>query len=185
MQAPLGFRCSAAPQLRKLRLRRLFVVLFKEPPSSTPAPLRMTKSADGFRPYIAVYRRRQKRLWPFLVSSVLFPCLPTRRIGMLRDDSAPYGFAFRNCCKRNYRSKDNGQFQKAEFRRARRCTNACSHSGSIPQGGNHNGPALLAFLTLREKFSLCALLIFLLPYGTMCSTSRKTPAGSETRREIT
>jgi hypothetical protein len=32
-------------------------------------------------------------------------------------------------------------------------------------------------LTLREKFSLCALLIFLLTYGTMCSTSRKTPAG--------
>ena len=49
MQAPLGFRCSAAPQLRKLRLRRLFVVLFKKPPSSTPAPLRMTKSAFSLR----------------------------------------------------------------------------------------------------------------------------------------
>jgi hypothetical protein len=49
---------AGALQLRKLRLRRLFVVLFKEPPSSTPAPLRMTKSAYGCIPYVISYRRR-------------------------------------------------------------------------------------------------------------------------------
>ena len=31
-------------------------------------------------------------------------------------EETPYGFAFRNCCKRNCISKDNGQFQKAKLR---------------------------------------------------------------------
>ena len=39
-------------------------------------------------------------------------------------------------------------------------------------------------LVFREKFSLCALLIFLLTYGTMCSTSRKTPVRSLKKRKI-
>ena len=31
-------------------------------------------------------------------------------------EETPCGFAFRNCCKRNCISKDNGQFQKAKLR---------------------------------------------------------------------
>ena len=40
---------------------------------------------------------------------------------------------FRNCCKRNYVSKDNGQFQKAKLRRARRCSRVWSLCSSIPR----------------------------------------------------
>ena len=40
---------------------------------------------------------------------------------------------FRNCCKRNCISKDNGQFQKAKLRRARRCSRVWSHCGSVPR----------------------------------------------------
>ena len=40
---------------------------------------------------------------------------------------------FRNCCKRNYVSKDNGQFQKAKLRRARKYTVLHSRNGSIPR----------------------------------------------------
>ena len=40
---------------------------------------------------------------------------------------------FRNCCKRNCISKDNGQFQKAKLRRARRCSRVWSHCSSIPR----------------------------------------------------
>ena len=40
---------------------------------------------------------------------------------------------FRNCCGRNCISKDNGQFQKAKLRRARRCSRVWSHCGSIPR----------------------------------------------------
>ena len=40
---------------------------------------------------------------------------------------------FRNCCKRNCISKDNGQFQKAKLRRARKYTVLHSRNGSIPR----------------------------------------------------
>ena len=40
---------------------------------------------------------------------------------------------FRNCCKRNSVSKDNGQFQKAKLRRARSCSRVWSHCGSVPR----------------------------------------------------
>ena len=40
---------------------------------------------------------------------------------------------FRNCCKRNCMSKDNGQFQKAKLRRARKYTVLHSRNGSIPR----------------------------------------------------
>jgi hypothetical protein len=48
LQAGFGFASFATLTYAKLRLRRLFVVLFKKPPSSTPAPLRMTKSAKRY-----------------------------------------------------------------------------------------------------------------------------------------
>ena len=40
---------------------------------------------------------------------------------------------FRNCCKRNCISKDNGQFQKAKLRRARRRSRVWSHCSLIPR----------------------------------------------------
>ena len=40
---------------------------------------------------------------------------------------------FRNCCKRNCISKDNGQFQKAKLRRARRCIAVCSRNKYDPR----------------------------------------------------
>ena len=40
---------------------------------------------------------------------------------------------FRNCCKRNCISKDNGQFQKAKLRRARRRSHVWSQRSSIPR----------------------------------------------------
>ena len=49
LQAGFGFASFATLTYAKLRLRRLFSLQPKVQHYSTPAPLRMTKSADGFR----------------------------------------------------------------------------------------------------------------------------------------
>ena len=71
-------------------------------------------------------RRSLRGAMPPLIFSVrpsLTTKISTRRIrGLLRMTVPLAVLLFRNCCKRNCISKDNGQFQKAKLRRARRYT---------------------------------------------------------------
>ena len=73
---------------------------------------------------------------------------------------------FRNCCKRNCISKDNGQFQKAKLRRARKYTVLHSRNGSIPRE-----PAQRAGLlrVTKSASSLRFLRSFVLPTSKTAS----------------
>ena len=57
---------------------------------------------------------------------------------------------FRNCCKRNYVSKDKGQFQKAKLRRARKYT--------VLHSRNDYDPRLLRVTRSRDQVGALLLM---------------------------
>ena len=83
---------------------------------------------------------------------------------------------FRNCCKRNYVSKDNGQFQKAKLRLRRLFS-------LQPKVQHYSTPASLR--VTKSAFSLCLMRRFASPtsktakavFVGFCSIPRGQPVG--------